>query len=144
MPRPVDDDAAAQFIADETTVLDQRVVEEDLVAIADLAVLADIDQLERAELDVEAEYRGAAVGRGRARRSGGGRAGRRVGEHGSLRSDKSSWLAGAAGSRAQDVVERVPGRPQHFLYLAGEPHQHGALRGGGQRSRWPVSWRSAR
>ena len=48
MPRPVDDDAAAQFIADETTVLDQRVVEEDLVAIADLAVLADIDQLERA------------------------------------------------------------------------------------------------
>ena len=24
------------------------------------------------------------------------------------------------------------GRPQHFLYLRCEPHQHGALRGGGQ------------
>ena len=27
-----------------------------------------------------------------------------------------------------------PGRPQHFLYLTPEPHQQGALRGGGQGS----------
>lgn len=32
------------------------------------------------------------------------------------------------------------GLPQHFLYLRDDPHQHGALRGGGQA--WDLPWRA--